>query len=558
MKKIALILVLVLLFGCASAEPALLRALEYSEWIDGTVLMRVEGNNGYAVADIDGNLLTEDIYNYNLYFEDGLITASLYNGDSLTSNGVLKLDGSVAVPFQYGDVEVLSNQWAIGIALAEATRDNFDYESWSDDKVYLIDHVDIYNLDSGAMLTLPRTNYEDAAAYGSTINIKDRSTGKVTAYDASFNALGEIDSVYSEDFAKDYLNSFYSDGLYGLKNGDDIVLEPAYDYIYDFDGEYTEYEMDGMYGIIDRQGNIVIPAEYDGFETSYYISSDAGDNYGIYAGGYFCFVKDGKMGFMTSAGVTCEAKYSESIMENNGASATFTDMEGNLNIMAGDGVITPIAGYDDVSCAYYSNGFYYIIRDEDYNEGLIDWHGNVIFPCEYSDVSLSGDGRYALVEVEYGEYELYLLDAGAAAAVEVAAEAPVEVAAEAPAPAEEGASLGNLLSKLQQSAKGTAVEAPVVEAPAEEDPVEEAPAEETEAPAENEFADLAKEVLESAKIVTLANAESAITLLDSAMTMLGDHPAVGILQGAKALLAADAQANSAAIITLIDNAIAML
>lgn len=411
MKKLALLLVFILLMGCAQADVNLVKTFTDVDWINGTNLLRVNGENGYYIADIDGNALSEDIFSNSFSCTNGIVTAYIRD-DGFNTQGALHTDGSAAIPFQYGDIKVLSNEWAIGYVLTEATSDNFDYKSWSGNSYYLIDYVDIYNLVSGASLSLPRTNFLSASATGHSLNIEDRASGKVSAYDANFALLGtDLSSVYSDVYGMYDVVDFYEDGLYGLMDGNgNVILPPTYDTIYSFYGDYAKVEMNGKYGVIDRSGALIIPAEYDDFDTSFYLPESENGGSSLSAGGYFCMEKDGKLGYVNQDGVSCEPKYSVDIMENNGASASFTDLEGVFNIMAADGVITPITGYGSVNCLYYGGGFYYSVYDADYNEGLIDWHGNVIFPCEYTDITLSGDGRYLLAQIDYETVEMYTLD----------------------------------------------------------------------------------------------------------------------------------------------------
>ena len=44
---------------------------------------------------------------------------------------------------------------------------------------------------------------------------------------------------------------------------------------------------------------------------------------------------------------------------------------------------------------------YYKVTDEDYNYGVIDWHGDVVAEVKYDSVDLSGDGQYLLLQIEY-------------------------------------------------------------------------------------------------------------------------------------------------------------
>ena len=54
----------------------------------------------------------------------------------------------------------------------------------------------------------------------------------------------------------------------GLKSGDEVVLPPSYSYISNFKGNYAVFHPDSanlLAGIIDRYGNVIVPAEYRGF-----------------------------------------------------------------------------------------------------------------------------------------------------------------------------------------------------------------------------------------------------------------------------------------------------
>lgn len=552
MKKLALVLVLILIMGCACAEPVKLSSLEEVNSMLYANLVYVRGNNGYYLMDFNGNQLTEDIYSSNFRYRSGLVMTYLAQGEGINRRGALHEDGSVAIPFQYGDVQVLNSHWAYGVTLVEATRDNYDYEVTSGDetKVYLINTVDIYSWDTGKMQTLTRDAFLEAYANSSYINICDRSTGKVTTYDANFNALGQVenDSIYSDEFATFKFNKFYEDGKYGAKdeNGN-VIVEPIYPYLFwPKHGDFVVIEnADDEKGLMDTQGNVIIEPQFDEIEFMRYMPYTMDSSYSY--GGYVQFIEDGKRGFATSAGITCEAKYSTEILKNNGVSCSFTDMEGNYNIMAADGVITTITGYESVEPASYAGGFYYIVSGENYTRGLIDWHGNVVFPCEYKKIEFSGDGQYVLVSSEsYGDIDVYTLNEA-----EEAAPAAAEVAAEEPAAQTGIGSVQVPNVDFSGMSAPAAQEAPAAEAPA------------AQAPAANAALNASCiNMLTSAKSLLVAdaaaNGAAVQVLIEGTVSMLAGTPAAAVLDGAKALIAADAAANSAAIITLIDSAISML
>ena len=531
MKKLALILVFILVLGCAFAEPVKVNYMEDINTISYSNLLFKYADNGCALFDYNGNQLTDAVYASSFSYRNGMVMTYLAQpqGDEINRRGILKADGSEVVPFKYGAVDILNENWVYGLTLVEASRDNYDYEvSVGDEKkVYLIDTVDVYSLETGMVKSFTRANYAEIHALGRFVNIMDRSTGKVITYDASFNEMGVNDEgrIYNDEFVKSDFNKFYEDGLYGATDFDgNIVVQPTYDYMYYPDeGEFVLIEnAEDQVGVMDIHGSVIVEPQFD--EIEYMRRMPAGMDSVYSYDGYVCFVKDGKMGYATAAGITCEAKYSADVLNNNGVSCTFTDMEGNFNIMAADGVITTVTGYEDVTAASYAGGYYYIVSGENYTKGLIDWHGNVVFPCEYRSIEFSGDGQYVLVSPEsYGDIEIYTINE-AQAAVPAAAEVPAEVPAEAPAAEAPVSGLGSLtVPNVDFSAFSQAAQAPA-EAPAAEAP--------------------------AAPAVTEAPAEAAASGSNAA--------AITILQNAQALLNADPAANAAAVSALIDSVIALL
>lgn len=520
MKKFIALLIAALLcismLASASAETSLLFKGTNVDWINGTNLLRVQDKTGYGFADLTGKQLTGNLYDNSFYFEDGIITTSQLNTNSTNCEGALNLDGSVAIPFKYGDIKVLSPEWALGFTLVPATKDNFDYESWNSDDVYLIGSVDVYNLAAGACVgTLTRDQYTSAYAVGNCINIENRMTGVVTTYDAQFNALGTVKYTSSADFATLDRSTFRENGQYGIKDAaGNVILPPSFYSIYDYRYGYAEVSTGEKEGLVDYNGKVVLPAEFDEVKTGYYMpTSETYDTTGYNAFGYYCIVKNGKLGYATEGGViTCEPKYSKDIMENNGASATYTDMEGILHIMAADGVDTPITGVDRVRPANYAGGMFYVVTDSDYNYGLVDWHGNEIFPCQYDGIDFSGDGKYVMVNVDYEHCEIYEITYPVAAA-------PAAPAAEAPA------------AEAAPAAAG--------------DPA------------------AAKSLVESALVLlntnAAANKDAAISLLSSANATAGTaNPAVtALLDNAIALLTADAATNAPAVTSLLQSAVSL-
>ena len=512
---LAALLCAAMLTGALAEAPVLVSQPGDADWIDGSNLLRIRGENGYFVATMDGTALTGEEFASSIYYEDGVITAAKLSVEGVNAFGALNQSGEEVVPFQYGDIDVLSDVWVVGVSLVEATKENYDYNSWFSDDVYLIDTVDIYNVATGTKAaTLTRAEYSDAKAFGEYINVENRTDGTVTTYDASFNALGTVKYTWSEDLIPQTgLQTFRDNGQYGLMDADgNVVMQPSFYTIYDFSEGYAEVSTGEKSGLIDEAGNVIIPAVFDKVNRGYNTPNGTSR---FYNAGYFCVVQDGKLGYAVAGGtVTCEPKYSADVLDNNGASATYTDMEGKVHIVAGDGVETVLEGYDSVYPLSNASGVFYRVTNADYDYGMIDFHGNEVLPLQYGAVSVSGDGRYVLVDVDYRETAIYEITYPEAAAGEAAAPAEGEGEAEG------------------------------------------------EAPADSENSGIIA-LLDSAIVLLnqdpAANSNTVVGLLNSAYNQLGAESAAGaIINGAINTLQSDPAANGAAVVQLLENVKSLL
>ena len=532
----------------AGADATLMKvaSLKNADLLDGTNLFVTQGANGYGLMDMNGNALTGTIYGGSFYFEDNFITA-YENVEGMNKEGLLDMSGKTVMPFQYGDIDVLSSRWAVGIVLEEATADTYDYESWSgNDKYYKLSKADIYYLGDGSgkcVASLDRSQYMECRAYGDYINILDRTTTTASTYDSSFNQVATgLRDVYDEPEGYKDLEIYSENGQQGLKDAaGNIVMEPAFRYINEEDGPYLTVSTGEKEGLIDIQGNIILDAQFDDIRPNYYApASEMIDGQRTYvAEGYVAFYQDGKVGYVDVNGnITCQPKYAKDNVEINGASSVLTDLEGNTIIVAADGVETVISDYD-VRALYYGSGMYYRIGDDDYNYGLIDWHGEEILPCEYSDISITGDGKYVYVEVDYEEGDLYQLPY-------------MNQTEAAPAQAEAAAETEAVPAQTEAAAETEAVPAQT-EAAAE---TEAAPVQ-TEAAAETEAAPVQTEAAAETEAAGSSETAAVISLLDNAGALVAaqDYASAGsMLSSAKILLGEDKQD----VAVLLDSVISLL
>lgn len=429
----ALAAVTAMLMGsCAYAGTALesLGTIDNVEgWIDNTNLLEMRSEDGgEVVADLEGNVLTDKSYQRVGYESKyGFLTVIAEPEDGVNGIGVVNLSGQEVVPCSYGEIDFENEHWIEAIVLKETTADQYDYKSFFGDGYYLIDHVDVYYAGEDGAVTqagsLPRDQYLDSHAYGNYINIENRADGSITAYDSTWTPVETpepLKYVYDEaPGADEQVTSFYENGQYGLKDAaGNVILPASFGSIYSFEGGYAKVinrlESGEVCGLIDQTGQVVVPVEYEDIDRSFYGSATAENGYSGYAYnnyGYYAVVRDKKLGYVDESGtVTCDFTIAEDNCENNGASATYTDMGGSLHILAADGTDTDVSRYENVRALYGGSGMYYSVTDADYNYGVIDWHGNVIAEVKYNEVDLSGDGQYLLVQTDYNEpFELLKL-----------------------------------------------------------------------------------------------------------------------------------------------------
>ena len=388
-----------------------------TEWIDGSNLMKAGSYDGCCMQDADGNALTGTDYT-RFEYEHGYIKGRART-EEVNNYGVLTQSGDLIIPCEYGDIRIENGSWALGIKLVLADANNYDYESWfsSEDKYFLIETVDVYHLtgDSAVLAgSFPRENFMDAEAEGDYIKIQNRADETVTLYDGDFQVVAQdLRSIYDDvEQAQEYV-TFSENGQQGIADRDGNVLAaPAFRYVYDIleDG-YVIVSTGDKEGMIDLTGKVVVPAEYDHIQRNYY---GAADYAGYVAAGYVACDRDGKVAFCDLNGnETMEAKYAKDNVDVCGASALLTDMEGNVRLLAADGVETVLdQAHSDARVLYYANGLLYTFTDENYNYGLMDWHGNELLPAQYDSIELSGDGSMLLVGIDYSNCELYTVDYG--------------------------------------------------------------------------------------------------------------------------------------------------
>lgn len=393
-------LVSLMLVTGASAEYTFNKVSEGTgiRFIEDSNFLRKRTDGGVLIVGIDGTPLSDVIFEDVEYDEGCLIVQKL---DSVAGDhGVLRADGLMLSEPIYWNVQVENQYWVVAEILDTVKGKGF------------VKTYDVYSMKKGARVaTLSEEECYMAFAANDVLNIENRAKEIILSYDQDFNILGKVSYVTDYKYASPSceVDDYRDNGLYGLKdtNGN-IVMEPKFDRIYAFFGDYAIVEKGGHQGLVDKQGRVAVPAQYDDIvllDSAPYTDKD--EEFRHDAAGYAAAIQDGKVCFVNlQDGTVFETGFAEDDVELFGASLTYTDGEGKLHLLAADGVDTVLEGYEEVKGLRHRHGqLYHAVMRGD-KHGLIDWHGNVVLPLEYTDLSISGDGRYLQVERNYDTSEI--------------------------------------------------------------------------------------------------------------------------------------------------------
>lgn len=367
--------------------------------LEGLNLLRVKFDNqsGYALYDLNSNALTEAVYYGMSGTNHGLV--QVRNGDGMY--GILNKLGEQIIPCEYDDIKICSNRWQIGIKLALTEGEPYDYKSFfsSSDKYYIVTQYDVYY--RGALIkTLARDDYDlsTSYAYGDYLYIRNRAKESFF-YDKEFNATSvtssqeyatkgadiihlptgqkafcaectlDIDSVGNPYRYIKSINAFVD-----VNGNEALKLDRVYYSVSDFvNGYATVQEIDTfLYGVIDTNGNIVIPCEYDsisytGLFSSEYQQVRNGDNYGYYN-------KDGVL--------TCPTEYSyKSAKEYGNKGMIYVDMNSNYKY------VSPAKGmleqeFKEVRFLYATAAPVMVVTNHADEVGLMDVYGDMVLPYQ--------------------------------------------------------------------------------------------------------------------------------------------------------------------------------
>ena len=428
-KALCALLALALCFGAASAEIALAPAGTFSDYaffVDGSArVIDADADYREGLFDIAGNAIIPCAYEaLSGYGATGYYVAQREEG--LNVRGALDAAGNVVIPFAYGDIRFLSERWALGVTLEETSIRPCDYEDYIDGKNYNAISYDVYDLRARACVGYFSYRCEVIRAHGDYLyaQIDDGSTGVyderlqlvrddvADPYTAFDTVDGNVVSLGSgEVVLEDHLfGAELGEGLLSVSDGGEklgiceetgrMLTDCVFDRVYaaDASGE-VRVEQDGRFGLVDRDGALAVPCEYDGIERFAW----AGE-YVYRLRGCACVERDGGYNFVGADGHLVYAEFFTDV-ERYGLCMARTGADGRIELIAADGTRTRV---DYVALAALPGGDGTLLKAQgaDGQWYLIDWHGKRLLPDGYPyavSLLIAPDASAVLAEGEDGK-----------------------------------------------------------------------------------------------------------------------------------------------------------
>lgn len=427
MKKIiTTLLSLLIIFGLLTAGAAtdndmtMLKAFEVPSaellGAESLISFRMEPFGKSGIMAPDGSTLIPNKY---LWLEIknpfGYVVASKL--DELNGKGLLDLSGNELVPFAYGEIQVLSQDWVMALKLVESTKESYDYQALFGgfgSGYYLIENRDFYNLSSKEMVgTLSRLALDNIYVYTGFLQIEDPDD-KVSVYDDNLQLMGTADKVYygftvtkagdvcevrrngdglllftsTEEVTaynnKDNTFDISRDGKKGRLNSQgNLMFAPGFSNLYHFDGDYIRAKetYDGKMGLLDQQGKVIVDFLYDDIVASHYRGINVGPETQIFVNGYAPVMLDGKVGFINQQGQqTVAPSYPESAVKTAANTLLASNLDGTFTLVAADGQVTTLP-YQTAEMLFNGiDGRLIQVSDDKGQVGIVDWHGNIVVP----------------------------------------------------------------------------------------------------------------------------------------------------------------------------------
>ena len=316
----------------------------------------------YAVANANGKIVTDFLFDWNATYWEG--TAVPIARDGLY--GVVSaLDGSVLVPFEY------DYTWPVARSNGQL------FEARKGDTTFILD------LDGQTRYTLERGGDAFYVVGDSELLLQD---GMLRFYDhksgqplANF-ACKEVKLASLEENGGENVIAFRSGSLWGLcDESGEIILDPTYEEIGYFKGDYAAFSKDGKKGILNYRGEVCVKAEWDDIQLYDHSVSVCRDN------------KWGAITNIDSGELAIEPMYDFVMGFGENGTACF-ERDGKYGVIDREGNELVAGRFDNLidTSANLDKGYYLIEGDDGpWSSGIIDGKGREIVPDNYSVICAS-------------------------------------------------------------------------------------------------------------------------------------------------------------------------
>ncbi len=395
----------------------------YINYVANNYYKQVKG--GYQIFSIDGKPLS-DIYD-NLSWRQNGLYYEYFSDSGMNNIGLLDCNGQVLVKPSYGKTTFYDDFWALAYVLEPTTNTVGDFKN-RDNKQFMVVRTDV--LYEGHIIgSLSRAEFNPSLRHGTAGKYFYVKTTSEAGYfiDRNFNIIRVEKDMVESEFANhgkkgvfhnptqqwafcdtctltkdDVVNSIWynnqTDCLLDLQ-GNVIKSELVLDYAVT-KGDYILFKMNGKYGVMDNQGNVIIKPNYKEIPGSPFTNRYQ-----------TAITEEGYLHYYDRQGnLTAKVEYPLSSNEYKGASSScdFAIVKNMNKYIAITAVQGELPGtYTDYSSCHPKHHLLMVKKDDCW--GAIDINGNTVLPFNYKSLTQSLDSTVVLARDMDGDYFIYKL-----------------------------------------------------------------------------------------------------------------------------------------------------
>ena len=399
-----------------------------------------EGGETYQLIGADGAPAAGVEYIGMKSHYNGYLLVTVPSSDGIHGRGLLDADGREIIPPEYADINIISDRWQAGVVVKEISGNVARPYIYVDPETnakryYAVDHADLY-LRGRKVGSMDGTSYGygDITGMGDYLAVKRLQGGYVYYGPDLARSPATSDSYYTE-FDSNYVDSkqiytHMGTGQRAFEPGCTLTADEvdsplksdyhgnvmdlqgnvvyragsddSYLYLGSFDGDYATIELDDKEGLIDRNGRIVIPMEYD--RVGEYENNPL-------RFGSISIENDGLCGFMDAQGRRLvDTVYPAKRIDIRANMATMENLDGSTTVITGE------AGELDERFDYvygHWEGASAFAAQRDKQWAVVDMRGrHLVDYMDARNITVNSSGTMALVNLDNGRFLLICIDRG--------------------------------------------------------------------------------------------------------------------------------------------------